>query len=386
MFFHHLKNFSPYSGHIYDDMKVPFIHKKSGDLGRKDSRFDLIDKLGYFPFKELIRNGNAYFISDTDLFEFLNMNESTVNEYTSEYYVTWDLDQKQIFEDRFLNGYNEGIKTFEVNLGVSYPSLPHEPKIQYLNVFCLHCLDFLYFDGDLDQNLFYNLGYLQASLFRGFIEINNLGSTVPGGSPGLRLHFDSYIKVLEVSKAKEKEKIPESNSSLIEQMDESQETKADNLIRTELMCDLEEVKALWLVITAPINTSRGIQEAALSGTELADFLGSAFSSKAFPENFKLPKTRFFKRTSRGDMRNVLNALMYSTYNLNHEYNRSANLIEYATILKQHFPVFSGSEAESIKSVMSTHTQKGMEILNDSKFVNPHIEEMTRILKKHKLLH
>jgi len=384
MFFHHLKNFSPYSGHIYDDMKVPLIHKKSTNLGRKDGRFDLIDKLGYFPFKELIRNGTAYFISDTHLYEFLNMNESTVNDYTSEYYVTWDLEQKQIFEDRFLNGYEEGIKTFEVNLGVSFPSLPHEQKIQYLNVFCLHCLDFLYFDGDLDQNLFYNLGYLQANLFRGFIEINNLRSSVPGGSPGLRLHFDSYIKVLEISK--EKEKVPKSNTSQIEQTDERQQTKADNFIRIELMCDLEEVKALWQVITAPINTSRGRQEAALSATELIDFLGSAFSSKAFPETFKLPKNRFFKRTSKGDMRHVLNALMYSTYNLNHEYNRSANLIEYAIILKQHFPVFSGSEAESIKSVMSTHTPKGMEVLNDSQGVNPHINEMIRILKKHKLLH
>lgn len=75
MFFHHLKNFSPYSGHIYDDMKVPLIHKKSGALERKDNRFELIDKLGYFPFKELIRNDSAYFISDSDLYEFLNMNE-----------------------------------------------------------------------------------------------------------------------------------------------------------------------------------------------------------------------------------------------------------------------------------------------------------------------
>ena len=104
MFFHHLKNFSPYSGHIYDDMKVLLIYRRSGSLGRKDSRFDLIDKLGYFPFKELIRNGSAYFISDIDLYEFLNMNESTVNDYTSEYYVTWDLEQKQIFEHCFLNG------------------------------------------------------------------------------------------------------------------------------------------------------------------------------------------------------------------------------------------------------------------------------------------
>jgi len=101
MFFHHLKNFSPYSGHIYDDMRVSFIHKKSGHLGKKDSRFDLIDKLGYFPFKELIRDGKAYFISDTDLYDFLNINESTSVNYTNESYGEWDIKQKEIFEPCF---------------------------------------------------------------------------------------------------------------------------------------------------------------------------------------------------------------------------------------------------------------------------------------------
>lgn len=98
MFFHHFKNFSPYSGHIYDDMRVSFIHKKSGRLGKKDSRFDLIDKLGYFPFRELIRDCKAYFISDKDLYDFLNMKESTSVDYTNESYGEWDLQQKEIFD------------------------------------------------------------------------------------------------------------------------------------------------------------------------------------------------------------------------------------------------------------------------------------------------
>lgn len=40
MFFHHLKNFSPYSGHIYDDMRVPLIKKKDSYIEKSDSRFD----------------------------------------------------------------------------------------------------------------------------------------------------------------------------------------------------------------------------------------------------------------------------------------------------------------------------------------------------------
>jgi hypothetical protein len=392
MFFHHLKNFSPYSGHIYDDMKVHFIHKKSGHLERKDSRFDLIDKLGYFPFRELIIERKAYFISDADLYDFLNMNESTSIDYTDESYGTWDFQQKEIFELCFFDGYNEGVSAFELNLGVSYPALPHEQKVQYLKVFCLHCLDFLYFDGDLYKDLFYNLGYLQASLYRGFIEINNINSSLPEGNPGLRLHFDSHLKVVEISKVPEKE-----NSAIIkaEPVEKSKPEKSMPAIETspllsfpriELMCDLEEVKAIWRVLTAPMNTNKGKEEAALSDKELTDFLGSAFSSGAFPQTLKRPENPFVKKTSRGDMRGVLNALMFSTYNLNHEYNRSTNQIDYVTSLKRHFSVFDGSEPESIKSVISANASKGMKIIKESQPINPHIEEMLSILKKHKILH
>ncbi|CAM4420802.1 hypothetical protein SAMN06265348_12241 [Pedobacter westerhofensis] len=392
MFFHHLKNFSPYSGHIYDDMKVSFIHKKSGHLGKKDNRFDLIDKLGYFPFRELIRDGKAYFISDTDLYDFLNMKESTSVDYTNESYGEWDLQQKEIFEPCFFDGYKEGISAFQLNLGVSYPALPHEQKVQYLKVFCLHCLDFLYFDGDLDKDLFYNLGYLQASLYRGFIEINNINSSLPEGSPGLRLHFDSHLKVVEISKVPEKENPAIVKAELVEQPEPEKSTpvieKSPSLAfpRIELMCDLEEVKAIWRVLTAPMNTSKGKEEAALSNKELTDFLGSAFGSNAFPQILKRPENPFVKRTSRGDMRSVLNALMYSTYNLNHEYNRSVNQIEYVTSLKRHFSVFDGSKPESIKNVISANALKGMKVIKESQPINPHIEEMLSILKKHKLLH
>ena len=392
MFFHHLKNFSPYSGHIYDDMRVSSVHKKSGHLGKKDSRFDLIDKLGYFPFRELIRDGKAYFISDTDLYDFLNMNESTIINYSNESYGEWDIKQKEIFELCFFDGYNEGISAFELNLGVSYPALPHEQKVQYLKVFCLHCLDFLYFDGDLDKDLFYNLGYLQASLYRGFIEINNINSSLPEGSPGLRLHFDSHLKVVEISKVPEKENPAIVKAELVEQPEPEKSTPVIETSpslafpRIELMCDLEEVKAIWRVLTAPMNTSKGKEEAALSNKELTDFLGSAFSSNAFPQILKRPENPFVKRTSRGDMRSVLNALMYSTYNLNHEYNRSVNQIEYVTSLKRHFPVFDGSKPESIKNVISTNALKGMKVIKESQPINPHIEEMLSILKKHKLLH
>jgi hypothetical protein len=320
------------------------------------------------------------------------MNESTSVNYTNESYGEWDIKQKEIFEPCFFDGYNEGINTFELNLGVSYPALLHEQKVQYLKVFCLHCLDFLYFDGDLDKVLFYNLGYLQASLYRGFIEINNINSSLPEGSPELRLHFDSLLKVVEISKVPEKE-----NPAIIkaEPVEKSEPEKSTPAIETspslafpriELMCDLEEVKAIWRVLTAPMNTSKGKEEAALSDKELTGFLGSAFSSNAFPQILKRPENPFVKRTSRGNIRSVLNALIYSTYNLKHEYNRSVNQIEYVTSLKRHFSVFDGSKPESIKNVISTNALKGMKVIKESQPINPYIEEMLSILKQHKLLH
>lgn len=61
-------------------------------------------------------------------------------------------------------------------------------------------------------------------------------------------------------------------------------------------------------------------------------------------------------------------------------------MEYVAILKQHFTVFSGSEAMSIKKTMATFNPKGMEVIKNSQSINPHVDEMLSILKKHKLLH
>ncbi|WP_222539236.1 hypothetical protein [Pedobacter polysacchareus] len=381
MFFHHLKNFSPYSGHIYDDMKVPLIRKKDRHFNKSPDRFDLMDRLGYFPFKEMIRDGRAYFISDLDLFAFLSMDGRTIENYVTDFIHDWDISKQDIFLKSFLNGYDAGIIEYERNLGASYQTLPQEQKTQYLHTFCLYCLDFLYFDGDLDEHLFYNLGYLQASLYRGFVDINNIESILAGRSIGIRLHFDSYLKVLGSAKTKE-EIIP----TILTEAETVNESSLPINTRIELLCDLEEVRTIWRVLTAPIKTKNGVQDAVFNVQELNQFLGSAFSSGAFPEAFKTGNEYVEKRTSKGDMRSILNALMYVTYQLNHEHNRSANLIEYASSLIQHFPVFSGSKPESVKSVLATHTPNGMKVLKDSQGVNPHVEEMISVLKKHRILH
>lgn len=181
-------------------MRVPLIKKNDRHFSKSPDRFDLMDRLGYFPFKELIRDGRAYFISDLDLFDFLNLDERTFGSYITEFFHDWSISKQDIFLKSFLNGYDSGIIEYERNIGTSYQTLPQEQKTQYLHTFCLYCLDFLYFDGDLDQHLFYNLGYLQASLYRGFVEINNIESILAGRSVGIRLHFDSYLKVLSSAK------------------------------------------------------------------------------------------------------------------------------------------------------------------------------------------
>jgi hypothetical protein len=377
MFFHQLQNFSPYSGHLYDAMKVPFIRKRDGVFGRSDSRFDLMDREGYFPFRELIKENKAYFISDEDLFDFLKIKESDLNLYDADVWSGWTIEFKEQLTKRFTEGYDHGKTDFEQNLGLTYTSLHSEQQLAYLRSFCLYCLDFLFFDGDLAEELFYNLGYLQASLYRGFVEINHLLALSPDGDAAIRLHFESYSKGREIAGKNEPPTMQEQPQAGAEQTEQ---------VRIELLCDVPEIQKVWSVLTKPVKTKNGIEAAVFSNTELLQFLGAAFSSGAFPDKLKASDYRAVKITSRGDMRNVLNALMYATYNLNREFNRSANLIQYAAVLKRFFAVFTGSETESIKSVIATHAPKGLEILKDSASDNPHIEEMLHILKKHKLLH
>lgn len=84
MFFTRLKNFSPYSGHIYDEMRSGIVRKQGELITKKESRFKLVERIGYFPFRELRRNNQAYFIGDTELFDFFQSTEHTIKEYNVE--------------------------------------------------------------------------------------------------------------------------------------------------------------------------------------------------------------------------------------------------------------------------------------------------------------
>lgn len=198
----------------------------------------------------------------------------------------------------------------------------------------------------------------------------------PDGNAAIGLHFESYNKGRELA-GKDEPIAPQEQPTINEKTDTT---------RIELLCDISEIKKVWSVLTEPIKTKNGTEAAVFSKTDLQKFLGTVFSSGAFPDSLKMADYTAVKITSRGDMRNVLNALMYATYNINREFNRRAKLIQYVIILKKYFAVFAGSGTESIKSVIATHAPKGLDILKDSVTDNPHIEEMLQILKKHKLLH
>lgn len=48
MFFPRLKNFSPYSGHIYNEMRAGIVRKHGELISKDDNRFDLIKRNGVF--------------------------------------------------------------------------------------------------------------------------------------------------------------------------------------------------------------------------------------------------------------------------------------------------------------------------------------------------
>lgn len=389
MFFHNLPNFSPYSGHIYDSLKVPFITKGGRVFERSNGRFDLMDREGYFPFREYRTANRVYFISDADLFElFTSSREELEKKYEANYLQGWP-DAVTLYKDRFFEGYDQGREDYSVNLGPSYTNLTYKEKLPFLRIFCLRCLDFLFFDGDLDEKLFYNLGYLQANLCLAFIEINNLLGLYPGTARGIRIHFESFNKedqlVGEVEDS-EVEDIKSPESSVSEKRQASPSVTLPP--RIEIMCDPQEIRTVWQILTAPIRTKNGWKTPVLEKSHMEQFLGASFQSGGFPYAFdnQGPAPMEQIKSSRGDMRNVLLALMYTTFNLNRDHNRGNILIDYVAILKAMFSVFSNSTEESLKSSISAHSAKGLEVLKRSTDTNPHIEKTLNILKKHKILH
>lgn len=346
------------------------IVRKHGDLiSKNEDRFDLIKRIGYFPFRELRRNDQAYFISDLDLFDFFQVTEEKLADYHIDYYPNWNFEAKELFLKIFLDGYRFGLVDFKDNIGLSYSTMSHDHKMEYLRNFCLYCLDFLYFDGELDEALFSNLGYIQANLYFAFVEINNL-------------------KVLSVKTHSKVEIDPDVNDSpvppTVKPEPKTHSTEEADCI--EVYCDVNEIKKIWLVLTEPIITRRGIEQAVFNNQELEKYLGAMFCSGAFPNVFKFSSGLSPKATSRGDMRNILYALMYSCYTLNRRFNRGSNQMMYVMMLKKYFSVFATSEVESIKSVFSTYVTKGLEVLKNNIGKNQHIEEMLTILKKHQLRH
>ncbi|TCC99756.1 hypothetical protein EZ449_21325 [Pedobacter frigidisoli] len=362
MFFHHLKNFSPYSGHIYNEMRTGIVRKHGELISKNDSRFDLIKRIGYFPFRELRRIDQAYFISDLELFEFFQTTEQTLKDYDVEAYSNWGYPAKEELLNVFLEGYRHGLNEFRENIGITYSTLSHNHKIEYLRNFCLYCLDFLYFDGELDKALFYNLGYIQANLYMAYVEVNNLNAL-------------TAINHSETETNAPTNNLPSNATQSTEEPE-----------RIEIYCDVTDIKKIWQVLTAPINTGKGIEQPIFSEEELEKYLGSMFYSGAFPDAFKHAGTLSQKTISRGHMRNVLIALMYSCYSLNRNFDRRSNQIMYVAMLKRYFSVFATSEIESIKSVFATYAPKGIDVLKNNLGKNPHVEEILSILKIHKLLH
>lgn len=380
MFFSHLKNFSPYSGHIYNEMKTAIVRKNGELIHKNESRFDLLNRVGYFPFKELRRSNKAYFISELDLFDFFQATEETLSDYSIDYYPNWNFEAKESFLNLFLDGYQFGLENFNENIGLSFPSLSYDHKVEHLRNFCLYCLDYLYFDAELDEALFYNLGYLQSNLYLAFIELNNLQK--------LSKENNSYIKVKTHTEPKnQSDKYGATSQDHPAEHKTTTETKnSHSPERIEIYCDVAEIKKIWQVLTAPISTGKGMEQPLFTKDELGKYLGAMFCSGAFPDAFKSSVEPELKTISRGDMRNVLIALMYSCYSLNRNFFRGSNQIMYVAMLKRYFSAFATSKIESTKSILATYTPKGMDVLKNSLDKNPHIDEMLSILKKHKLRH
>lgn len=133
----------------------------------------------------------------------------------------------------FFNGYKYGLNDFRENVGILFNTLSNEHKIEHLRKFCLYCLDFLYFDGELDDDLFYNLGYIQASLYMAFVEINNFMAL-------------SAIKYSE-KEAETGNLLANSAIKLHKQTNVSQPDiqAKEGTERIEVYCDVTEIKKIW---------------------------------------------------------------------------------------------------------------------------------------------
>jgi len=353
MYFLTLKAFHPVAGIKTDNHnKYPFLESTDGLFEPDDVAFNLNRP---FPFEwvELIE-GQPFYVSEPNLLKvfkntgfgdnqiFVNNIKPLEEAYTRE------------LAGLFYDGYSVGWSQFYNEIGQTFLSLELEQKKQTLRDFIAYCHTQLYFEGFAIPEVLYALGYLQASLVKGFQEYSNIKDLKQ------KEYVRPVVKVYPVVKVPEPEVKPE----LVAEVDTEPKSETEpvtpepevkNLsVNIPLRYPAAEIFDLWCaLLDEQLCQLMQVPQAFKSEDNIKAMLGRLFKAEGQEEIWRVNDSPYYHQMAPG-YQNLLCLLMHATYKLNTTYLKVPQ-IKYCELLKTNFSPFD--TYESVGDIQRNMTKK-----------------------------
>lgn len=351
MYFLTLKAFHPTAGINTDNhSKYPFLESTDGLFEPDDLEFSFYPS---FPFEKIeLNEGQLFYVSESNVLKVFKNSGSGKNKilvnnirpieetYTKE--LAW----------LFYNGYSAGMAQFYEEIGQTFLSLDLEQKKQALRDFITYCHANLYFEGFAIPEVIYALGYIQASLVKGFQEYSNLkGLKETEQAPPV-------VKVYPVVKMPESEVKPEpvaevpAESGPVPVLPETPATNSPVCI--PLRYPAAEIFDLWCVLLdGGLWQLMQVPQAFSNEDEIKNLLGRLFQLDDQEQIWVVSNSTHFYQMAPG-YQNLLCLLMHATYKLNTIYLKVPQM-KYCELLKSNFSPFD--TYESVGDIQRNMTKK-----------------------------
>jgi hypothetical protein len=347
MYFLNLKAFHPITGiNTNNHGKYPFLESTDGLFEPDDFKFNFNQS---FPFERIeLNDGHSFYVSESNVLKvFKNTgygdNKILVNNITPiEEGYTKEL------AGLFYNGYSAGTAQFYEEIGLTFLSLELEQKQQALRDFITYCHTNLYFEGFAIPEVIYALGYIQASLVKGFQEYNNL--------KGLKEseQVPPVVKVYPVVKMPEPEVKPKPVAPIEPAPAQPQSTAADSHNHVFLRYPATDIFNLWCaLLDVQLCQLMQVPQAFSREDEIKDLLGRLFTLEGQEHIWPMRNSLHYYQVAPG-YQNLLCLLMHATYKLNTTYLKVPQM-KYCELLKTNFSPFE--TYESVSDIQRNMTKK-----------------------------
>lgn len=349
MYFLNLKAFHPTAGINTDNhSKYPFLESTDGLFEPDDFEFNFNRS---FPFERIeLSEGRSIYVSEPNLLRVFKNAKTVDNKILVNNVKPIEEAYTKELADMFYDGYAAGMSHFYEEIGQTFLSLELEQKKQALRDFLTYCHTNLYFEGFAIPEVIYALGYIQASLVKGFQEYSNLKylkekEQVP---PVVKVY--PVVKMPESYVKREQEVLVESAPEPIP----AQGAATDSHNHISLRYPATDIFDLWCALMdEQLCQLMQVPQVFNSEDDIKELLGRLFKLDTQGQIWPVSDGAHFYQMAPG-YQNLLCLLMHATYKLNTTYLKVPQM-KYCELLKSNFSPFE--TYESVGDIQRNMTKK-----------------------------